>query len=292
MIDFTNCEINKFKYYAGKNGGKFCIKYNDADYMLKFPKFNEDINNLGYLNNCISEYVACNIIKTLVLEVQDTLLGLYDLKGSKKIVVACKDFTSEGTVLKQFAEIKNSRIDISKSGYETELLEVIKTIENQQIYDVKELKEFFWNMFIADALLGNFDRHNGNWGFLINESLKKIHIAPIYDCASCLYPSLTDEKIAGIINDYEEMKARVYVFPTSALKINGKKINYFEYISSLENEDCNKALNTIFSRINLKIINNIIDETPFILDIRKEFYKKIIKMRCEMILQYSYKKYR
>ena len=22
MIDFTNCEVNKFKYYGGKNGGK------------------------------------------------------------------------------------------------------------------------------------------------------------------------------------------------------------------------------------------------------------------------------
>ena len=32
-------------------------------------------------------------------------------------------------------------------------------------------------MFIADCLVGNFDRHNGNWGFLINESLKKIGIA-------------------------------------------------------------------------------------------------------------------
>ena len=28
MLDFTNCEINKFKYYGGKNGGKICIKYN------------------------------------------------------------------------------------------------------------------------------------------------------------------------------------------------------------------------------------------------------------------------
>ena len=22
MIDFTNCDVNKFKYYGGKNGGK------------------------------------------------------------------------------------------------------------------------------------------------------------------------------------------------------------------------------------------------------------------------------
>ncbi len=79
-------------------------------------------------------------------------------------------------------------------------------------------------MFIVDALVGNFDRHNGNWGFLINENLKrKIELAPIYDCASCLYPQLTDENIIEIIDNEQEMEARVYVFPTSALKINDKK---------------------------------------------------------------------
>lgn len=292
MIDFTNCEVNKFKYYGGKNGGKICIRYNDEDYMLKFPGINEGISEHGYSNNCISEYLTCNIIKTLGLKVQETLLGTYNSNETEKVVVACKDFTSEGTVLKQFAELKNSQIETSKNGYGTEFSEVLETIEEQQIYDVKELKEFFWDMFIADCLVGNFDRHNGNWGFLINETKRKIEIAPIYDCASCLYPQLTDERIAEIINDKEEMEARVFVFPTSALKIDDKKINYFEYISSLENEECNDALFRIFPKIELEKINKIIDETPFISNVRKEFYKKIIQMRYEKILKYSYEKLR
>ncbi|MBO5004257.1 MAG: HipA domain-containing protein [Clostridia bacterium] len=290
MLDFTNCKINNYKFYGGKNGGKICIIYNDEDYMLKFPAINEGIEEYGYSNSCVSEYIACNIVKTLGLNVQDTILGTFNLNGIDKIVVACKDFTSSGNVLKQFAELKNSQIETSKNGYGTELTEVIETIENQLIYDVKELKEFFWNMFIVDSLVGNFDRHNGNWGFLINESLKKIEIAPIYDCASCLYPQLTDDRIEQIINDDDELKARVFVFPTSALKMNDKKINYFEFISSLTNSDCNKALLKIFPKIDIEKINKIIDETPFISEIRKEFYKKILKMRYEKILKFSYEK--
>lgn len=100
-------------------------------------------------------------------------------------------------------------------------------------------------MFIADCLVGNFDRHNGNWGFLINENLKKIEIAPIYDCGSCLYPQLDDEKI-----------------------------NYYEYISGLKNEECNEALIRMFSKIDIEKINEIVDATPYISNIRKEFYKK------------------
>lgn len=287
MIDFTNCKINKYKYYGGRNGGKICIIYNNEEYMLKFPAINQGVEEYEYSNSCISEYLACHILETLGLNVQKTLLGEYTIQGNNKIVVACKDFTNETTILKQFAELKNSQIETSKNGYGTELSEIIETIEEQQIYDAKELKEFFWNMFIADTLVGNFDRHNGNWGFLINEKLKNIEIAPIYDCGSCLYPQLTDERISEIINDEKEIESRVYIFPTSSIKENDVKINYFEFISSLKNEECNDALKRIVPLIDLKKIDNIIDEIPVISEIRKEFYKKIIKERYYKILIFS-----
>ena len=290
MVDFTDCKINKFKYYGGRNGGKICIIYNNEEYMLKFPAINQGIKEHAYSNSCVSEYITCKIIKTLGLNVQETILGEYNLQGNKKIVVACKDFTSPGKVLKQFAELKNSQIETSENGYGTELSEIIQTIEEQQIYDVKELTEFFWDMFIADTLVGNFDRHNGNWGFLIDEQLRKVEIAPIYDCASCLYPQLTDERISEIMNDSLEIEARIYTFPTASIKENDKKINYFTYISSLKNEDCNQALIRIVPRINLENINKIIDETETISDIRKDFYKIIIKERYEKILKFSYDK--
>lgn len=288
MIDFTNMEINNFKYYGGANGGKRCIKYQNEDYMLKFPSVKD--NNDSYSNNCISEYITCHIIDSIGLNVQKTFLGKYTINGKEKIVVACKDFAQNGFVLKEFAELKNSQVESSNNGYGTELDEVIKTIEKQTIIDVKSLKEFFWNLFIVDALVGNFDRHNGNWGFLINEQTKEVKIAPIYDCASCLYPQLDDNKIKEIMDNEDEMQARVFVFPNSALKINDKKINYYDYISSLVNTDCNNALKRIFPNINLVEINKIIDDTLFINDIRKEFYKKILKMGYELILKDSYDK--
>ena len=290
MIDFTNCEINKFKYYGGKNGGKFCVKYLGEDYMVKFPRMNKGNISMSYSNNCISEYVACHIMETLELKVQKTLLGTYKIGNKEKVVVACKDFTNQGIILKQFAELKNSQIETSENGYGTELKEILETIESQEIYDVNKLKDFFWDMFIADSLVGNFDRHNGNWGFLIDEGAEKIEIAPIYDNASCLYPQLDDETMENIMKNKEEMEARVYVFPTSAIKINDKKINYFEFIGSLENEECNKALKRIYQLIDIKKMNKIIENTPYISNVRKEFYKKIINLRYEKIIKYSYEK--
>ena len=82
-------------------------------------------------------------------------------------------------------------------------------------------------MFIADALIGNFDRHNGNWGFLINDYTLQVKLAPIYDCGSCLYPQMDDELMKTVLQDENELLNRIYVFPNSALKLNGNKINYY-----------------------------------------------------------------
>ena len=290
MIDFTSCEINKFRYYGGRNGGKICIIYNNEEYMLKFPVASESTEEHEYSNSCISEYIACHILQTLGLNVQETILGKYNSGGNEKIVVACKDFTSYGKVFRQFAELKNSQIETSKNGYGTEISEVLETIELQQIYDAIKLKEFFWDMFIADCLVGNFDRHNGNWGFLIDEKSKEVQIAPIYDCASCLYPQLTDSRIAEIIDLKDEMDARIYTFPNSALKENDNKINYYDYITNLKNQDCNNALKRIVPIIDMNTINEIIDKTEYISDLRKEFYKRIVYERYNKILKFAYEK--
>lgn len=148
MTDFSNCEINKFRYYGGKNGGKICIKYNDDEYMLKFPAINEGISEHAYSNSCISEHIACQIIKTLGLKVQDTILGKYNSPSGEKIVVACKDFTNYGKVFKQFAELKNSQIETSKNGYGTELKEVIETIDGTP--EISSVRKEFYEKIIKE----------------------------------------------------------------------------------------------------------------------------------------------
>ncbi|MDD4729290.1 MAG: hypothetical protein PHN55_11145 [Dysgonamonadaceae bacterium] len=81
-------------------------------------------------------------------------------------------------------------MDSEQSGYGTELSSITKAIDEQSLLEPKKLKDFFWDMFIADAFLGNFDRHNGNWGILIDEVQQSAEIAPIYDCGFCLYPQI------------------------------------------------------------------------------------------------------
>ena len=145
-------------------------------------------------------------------------------------------------------------------------------------------------MFIIDSLIGNWDRHNGNWGFLYNTKTDEIKLAPVYDCGSCLYPNADDKIIESILKDENEMNFRIFEIPTSAILLNGKKIKYFEFISSLQNEYCNSALKRITPRINIEKIKEIINNIPVISELQKNFYIKMIEKRKELILDYSLKK--
>lgn len=287
MIDFTNLPIRK-KAYGGANGSKLSVIYNNELYMLKLPMHALKNPNMSYTNSCTSEYLGCHIFNMLGVKAQETLLGTYTYHGKERTVVACKDFTTPDTVVMDFASVKNQIIDSASNGYGTELEDILNTIDNQNVINPKELKEHFWNMFVIDAFIANWDRHNGNWGFLYNQEKDSLEIAPIYDCGSSLYPQIDDELINKVLSSKAEMNARVYDMPTSAILINGKRSNYFKVITSLEYKECNEAIKRIVPRIDLNKINDLIDSVSELSNLQKEFLKKILKLRKELILDKAF----
>ena len=286
MIDFSDLPRRR-KTYTGANGSKIAVIYEDELYMLKFPVLPSRNKEMSYTNGCISEYLGSHIFEIIGIPAQKTLLGTFEKNGKEKVVVACKDFTTDDTVLQDFASLKNTIIDSEHNGYGTELSDIISAIEEQQIIDSNELMHHFWNMFIVDALIGNWDRHNGNWGFLYNQRTDEITIAPVFDCGSCLYPQADETIIEATLNDISERDLRIFQIPLSSIKIDGKKINYFDFISSLQNKDCNAALKHIVPKVDMRKIFALIDETPYISDLQKRFYKTMISERKEKILDKS-----
>ena len=289
MIDFTNA-VQKNKTYAGANGSKISVLYNGEQYMLKFPPFPTINKEMSYTNSCISEYIGCKVFESVGIPVQETVVGTYTSKGKEKVVVACKDFTSQGITLQDFASLKNRIIDSERNGYGTELADILSTIDEQTAMDSETLKTRFWDMFIVDALIGNWDRHNGNWGFLYNNATDEVTLAPVFDCGSSLYPQADEDLMKKILSDKNELNHRIFDIPLSAITYNGKKINYFKFLSEGKFPDCNKALKRIASRIDMKKIYEIIDNTPTVTELQKEFYKTMLTARKERIIDFSLNK--
>ncbi len=277
MIDFTNA-IEVLNNYKGSEKKKTLI-YSDKKYLVKFPDpVREKNKKISYINNAFSEYVGSNIFKICGFKTQNVILGKYIYKEKEKIVCACEDFTDEEHVLYEFESLALST-NLDKK-IETELSDIMEVIEESQTIDSKETKKKFWDMFVIDSLIGNTERHNGNWGFLLNKETRKAEFSPIYDCGSCLNPMLEDEELEKMSEtELKNLAINCY----SCIKEKGKKINYMSFIKEMKNQECNNAIKRVFANIHIDEIKMFIDNIEYMSSIRKAFYKKILEIRYENI---------
>ena len=278
-MDFSNYEVSGT--YFGGSEKKIGLLISGNEYMIKFQKQTE----FGKRNNHISEYIGSHVFEILGFPVQETYLGTY--KGEQ--VVACKSFIDEGYQFVPFNDVGESTLDQNKERYQYSYTDIMKMLrDNSKLTNVDETIEAFWQLFIVDALLGNFDRHGANWGFLKRDN--KYSLAPIFDNGSSLFPNMTDEdEMKKIILSKEETEKRIFTFPTSQIQRKGKKSSYYDVIHSLEFEECNKALVEVYNRVSMEKINSFIDhDVIFITELQKDFYKHIINNRFETIIKSSY----
>lgn len=223
-------------------------------------------------------YVGSNVFQLSGFKTQNTILGKYTYKGKEKIVCACEDFTDDDNILYEFESLALSTNPDKK--IETELTDIMEVIEESKMINSKETKDKFWDMFVIDSIIGNTDRHNGNWGFILNKKTNQVTFAPIYDCGSCLNPIYEDSQIENLTE--QELK-NLAINCYSCIKVNGKKINYMSYINQMKDEMCNEAIKRVFEDIKIDKILAFIDEIDAISMVRKEFYKRLIKYRYDII---------
>lgn len=276
-LDYSDYPLSE-KYYGGSER-KIGIVIGENHYMVKFQKKTA----FGMRNNHISEFLGSHVFQILGLEAQETYLGIY--RGEQ--VVVCRDFNEDGKQFVPFNDVGESTLDQDKESYQydyTDIMQMLK--DNSKLTNVEETISIFWDIYIIDALLGNFDRHGANWGFLKKDNAYSM--APVFDNGSGLFPNLVDEdEMKKIIVSGEETDKRVYTFPTSQVKLDGQKSSYYEIIHSLKFPECNAALKRIYEKINIHTLETLVDDTPLISDVQKAFYKHMLNARYEKILRAS-----
>lgn len=289
MINLNDYE-QRINRYGGSEEKRTYFK-DGKFYLVKIPdRVREKNNSLSYMNNAFSEYISCNIFKSVGISVQETDLSILN----NKIVCVCKDFTDEEHTLIEYCNANNeTEKDLEEKNSKNKELDINNIMEtiknNEHIGNKEKLIHDFWKIFIIDSLICNKDRHNENWGFLENNKTGEITLAPVYDCGSSLFALYSEEKCNYCINNKREYKNLVCNC-NSVMRENGTRINYYNYIMSLKNNNCNRALLEIYNKINLKSIFDIIDNTPYLTNIYKTFYKELIQSSYELILSPAYKK--
>ena len=269
------------RYYTGAERKKGILIQGEP-YIVKYAKNSPQ----GITYSHISEYIGSHLFQMVGLEAQQTFLGICD--GGP--VVVMKDFIGEDEIFVPFNDVGDSTLEQSRERYQYTYHDIMQMLEeNMKLTDVEETIQHFWNMYLVDAWIGNFDRHGSNWGFLKKDN--RYRMAPIYDNGSSLFPRLnTDMKLQKILDSKEEMLKRVYTCPTSQILLQGKKSSYYELIDSLQYEECNEALIRMKPKINLEKMEKIIDGVEEISAVRKTFYKRMLYLRYEVMIKEPYRK--
>lgn len=280
VIDFSSCE--ELLIPLGGAMDKICILYNESVYLLKFDKPNSSAT--------ISEYIASRLCNYLHLPCQEVLLGYY--KGRR--CCAIKSFNNYGLSIHCYKEINDSSVvgyvnDVSDIPYNlNNIKDVIINYKNCRD-SVDDRLNAFQVMCLFDTVIGNFDRHWGNWGLLGTE--KDYIICPLFDNGSSLFPSRDIKDLSCINDSVEEMMKRVYTFPTSQIRNshNNKKMSYKDLVINLVElfgDNVLRSFVELFESVDLKdLIFNDYLLNEFLCEEEKEFLFLIINLRFEILVK-------
>ena len=292
MIDITNATWRSNRF--GGSERKRTLIYDGNTYMVKFPDPVRAIKktSLSYINNQFSEHIGCSIFRHLGIPAQETFLAtcIDPMNKMEKIVVACKLFCQNGEGnLVEFSKFLLNDTD-STSRRTTTVEDVMDVLDHSPLrLDREKIKDYFWDMFVVDGFIGNGDRHLDNWG-LIEMTDGTLSPAPIYDCGSSLSPLKSDNEKAYLLENGTAFKREEYNL-NSVYRMNNERVLYHEIFKDPP-EDLHRAIQRIVPRIKTASaqIDRLIDSTEGLSDISKEYMKKSLLLRRELILLPALKK--
>lgn len=257
--------------YGGHGGSKSGVLFDNERWFLKYPKTTKsmDVKNLSYTTTPLSEYLGSNIYKIIGIDVHETKLGIKD----NKLVVACKDFLDSSEIILSYNEIKNEYSleteneleKISTNYSQSEDLQELFILMSTNIYfrKIEDLRKRFYDMFVVDALIGNNDRNERNWGLVLNKENSVLRLAPVYDNGAAFCNKSDNSKLQSFLDNENKFKQLAYDSSISVFSLNDKKINPLKYIESMQNEELNQAVLRIVPKIDLKKIKDFFDTIPY-----------------------------
>ena len=110
--------------------------------------------------------------------------------------------------------------------------EVFDSLEQHVLFDG------FLKQLVFDCLIGNTDRHQDNWGIIVNYEKESVRLAPAYDNTDCFGREIMAKHIDGFFENGKERLAAYVRRGRPHLRwsddgINLQKIDHFEFLKRL-----------------------------------------------------------
>lgn len=282
MINMNVAKEKNKRTYDG-NTIKFGVNDRDNRYIIKLSKKKND-------SSVYSEYVSSEFMGLLGYNAHKTWLVKDKKLGT---IVVLEDFVNKGEYLRSHRAIeeRDETKEFIEYTYQNILESVVRNNKLSYIHK-REVMEQFWDMYMLDAILGNRDRHHGNWGYVCKG--REYRAAKIYDNGASLFPS-----VLGKLGEYDKdrkifLYERCEKFPASLILEYDKKedrykrTNYYECIGKSARY---KEMETSYQKIKsieLKKVYESIKEASnheLIPELLRKFYIDIVCIRYMHIME-------
>ena len=278
LILKENIDFVSFNNIYGINKGtrkKYLVK--DKFGNIAMFKYEKD----GYIcSESCSEKLSCEIAKVLGYECANIELAL-DKDGNL------------GVLNYIFLDNDSSHIDVisylNVNNVDRSKFYKISNIKNKLDELDVSLFRFFCRMMVFDALIGEQDRHEENWGITIRN--KSYKISPLYDNGCSLLREFRNQDFANLfynnVKDFNSYinKSKTYIYKEDS----NKRYKHFELIKYLKNLCEDDIRREIFNlnKLSNDVIDSLIERIPD--DLLTEFHKKYIimylKKRRDILLE-------
>lgn len=286
IVSVDDYSYDVFANYSGSDRKDGLISPDGNRYLIKYAEKHQSINNLdtSYVNNVVCEHLSSCILGICGYDVHHT----FPATRNGELVVACENFLKPGEHLIEFGRYMRKYFDSGDVGRTPTLDQIDYVLKNDRDLSPyeKSLKMSYAERLVGDALVGNFDRHMGNFGYIVSEK-GTIKPSPVYDNASTLFPNLSEHGMEDVLSSEKEILKRTLLFPKAALTVNGNKVGYYDIMASDFDSAFTAAVNNKVPEILRKLpdIFEFIERQEYLSDIRKSFYTEIIRSRADYILK-------
>jgi hypothetical protein len=203
--------------------------------LFKFPK-------TGYTGDYWAEKLAYELGKLIGIETAKTEIGTYNGRigsFSYNILSGDDEYLLEGySIIGDVLNFSTSSDIYSNIGrnYSVELLENI----------LADNFCLFIETLVFDCLIGNTDRHHGNWAFITDRRGVWLKASPLYDNGSSLCYLERLDRIELMQKDKRMLEAAIYTKPKSQIGLGDiRPVNHFDIFSYICSKYCEDIRNII-----------------------------------------------
>ncbi len=272
-MDYSKYKISDLFYPGTPKTNSISIM--KKRYILEFQRRDKD--GLPCFNH-ISQYIASKVYDILDIPCIKGDLGTFHGRE----VFVYKDTLPLGNTFVPYKDIAELLMDKVENLSIYNIDNILDNISyTDGIQDKQYVYDTFFKMMVVDTILANEGRDMVSWGFFVNDD-RNYTLCPVFNNSFCLFSKASEYDISKALCRKDLPRKYIYGVESS-IGLTCEPIPFEELLKHKEYDELKDAIKYVLEKFNIKKVNKIIDNIKYISLDRKEFLKRVIEERLNLV---------